>query len=264
MARRALCVGLNDYPLADMDLKGCVNDAGDWAEMLTKHYDFAHDDVTMLLDSEATKAGILGALGNLLAGATRGDVLVFTNSSHGTYVADASGDEMLYDEAICPYDTKDNLIVDDELREMFSGLAAGVRLTVVSDSCFSGTVTRASDGPTPDDRRRRFLNPRLLGMRELKDPITARPRSSQYSESDMHEVLLSGCNDKQFSFDALIGGRYNGAMTATAMEVLARNGYDLTYDEFARQLVADLKASPYDQEPQLEGRSGRRRGRAFS
>ena len=54
-----------------------------------------------------------------------GDVLVFTNSSHGTYVADTTGDEEKYDEAICPYDCADNLIVDDDLRELFANLARG-------------------------------------------------------------------------------------------------------------------------------------------
>jgi hypothetical protein len=266
MAKRALCVGINDYPLADMDLKGCVNDAHDWAKVLTEHYDFARSDVTLLLDADATKTAIRQQLGTLLAGAAKGDVLVFTNSSHGTYVGDTSGDEPSYDEAICPYDTTDELLVDDELRELFSGLKPGVRLTVISDSCFSGTVTRAAElPPTPDDRRRRFLNPKLIGLPEIPEVrAKAKPRSEQFPQSQMKEVLLSGCSDKQYSYDALINGRYNGAMTATAMGVLARNGYDLTYSRLAKELVQDLKTSNYDQEPQLEGRLGLRRRRAFT
>ena len=47
---------------------------------------------------------------------------------------------------------KKNLIVDDELRAAFADLPAGVRLTVVSDSCFSGSVTRGDLPDTPDDR----------------------------------------------------------------------------------------------------------------
>jgi hypothetical protein len=45
-----------------------------------------------------------------------------------------------------------------------------VRLTVISDSCFSGTVTRTTVSEvlpgllkTPDDRRVRFLKPALRG-----------------------------------------------------------------------------------------------------
>jgi len=57
----------------------------------------------------------MAALKNLLKGSKSGDLLVFTNSSHGTYIEDQSGDEEMYDEALCPYDCQDNLIVDDEL-----------------------------------------------------------------------------------------------------------------------------------------------------
>ena len=141
MAKKALCVGINDYPYDGSDLNGCINDAMGWAELLVGHYDFPASDVRLMLDAEATKANILAALKNLLAGAKSGDVLVFTNASHGTYIADTSGDEPRYDEAICPYDCATNLIVDDELRELFTGLTKGVHLVVISDSCFSGTVT---------------------------------------------------------------------------------------------------------------------------
>ena len=55
MVSRALCVGINDYPIRGMDLKGCVNDAKAWAAALTDHYDFATGDVTLLLDGDATK-----------------------------------------------------------------------------------------------------------------------------------------------------------------------------------------------------------------
>ena len=34
MTKRALCVGINDYPGANMDLAGCVNDARDWQALL--------------------------------------------------------------------------------------------------------------------------------------------------------------------------------------------------------------------------------------
>ena len=38
--KRALCVGINDYPVAGADLKGCVNDAKAWAALLIDHFDF--------------------------------------------------------------------------------------------------------------------------------------------------------------------------------------------------------------------------------
>ena len=202
MSKKALCVGINDYPYGSgNDLNGCVNDAKDWAGLLTNKFGFASSDVKVLLDAEATKANIMAALTGLVTGAKSGDLLVFTNSSHGTYLADTSGDEEKYDEAMCPYDCDDgNLIVDDELRELFGKLADGVRLTVISDSCFSGTVTRVAYSDilpglkTPDDRRVRFLSPAFFGKPILRNPWKAKPKGKiKYPESKMKDVLLSGC-----------------------------------------------------------------------
>ena len=107
MTKKALCVGINDYPIAGMDLKGCVNDAKAWSALLRKQYDFTSADVRVLLDKAATHEHVTDGLKALLAGARSGDVLVFTNSSHGTYVADDGRDEAdRYDEAMCPYDCK--------------------------------------------------------------------------------------------------------------------------------------------------------------
>ena len=192
MAKKALCVGINDYPYDGSDLNGCVNDAQAWAELLTDHYNFPASDVTLLLDSQATKANVMAGLKALLAGARSGDVLVFTNSSHGTYVADTSGDEPKYDEAMCPYDCATDLIVDDELREMFTALPKGVRLTVISDSCFSGSVTRVMGG-TPDDRRPRFLDPEKRGAPRLANPMKAQDkRKEKFPESGMATASTIG------------------------------------------------------------------------
>jgi hypothetical protein len=220
MPKKAFCVGINDYPYDGSDLNGCVNDARAWAEVLISHYDFLPADVKLITDAEATKARMIAGIKDLLTGARSGDVLVFTNSSHGTYIADSSGDEPSYAEAMCPYDVADAVLLDDELRELFAELPQGVRLTVISDSCFSGTVTRAIVSEvlpgilkTPDDRRVRFLNPALRGGIVLPNPWKAQPKRQKYAESKMREVLLSGCTDKEYSYDALIGGIYHGAMT---------------------------------------------------
>lgn len=263
--KRALCVGINDYPVRGTDLKGCVNDANAWAALLHDHFGFSAGDITVVLDGQATRSAILGALDALLAGAKRDDILVFTNSSHGTYVVDEDGDETRYDEAICPWDMEENLIVDDELRERFHGLPSGVRLTVISDSCFSGTVTRGGL-PTPDDRRRRFVAPHTLGRPEIpaqrRRALALRPE--RYPESRMRELLVSGCRDNQYSYDAKFGEMYHGAMTYFALDIIASANYRITYDELWDALVVRLDTEGYDQEPQVEGQATARRRQIFA
>lgn len=263
MSKRALCVGINDYPYDGSDLNGCVNDAKAWADLLVSHYEFPAAEVRLLLDAEATKAKIMQGLKSLLAAAKAGDVLVFTNSSHGTYVADTSGDEEKYDEAMCPYDCADNLLVDDELRELFANLAKEVSLTVISDSCFSGTVTRAAVAEvipglkTPDDRRVRFLNPALMGRGVVQNPWKAKPKGKQkYPESGMKDVLLSGCTDKEYSYDARIGGVYHGAMTYYALQAIKEANYQITFRQLHTRLLSLLDDAGYPQHPQLEGTKG--------
>jgi hypothetical protein len=271
MAKRAVCVGINDYPIDGADLKGCVNDANAWASLLADHYDFARDDVTMLLDDQATKANVMDALKTLLAGAGSGDVLVFTNSSHGSQIPDTSGDEA-YDEVMCPYDVRENVVSDDELRELFTDLPRGVRLTVVSDSCHSGTVTRAllediiPGLVTPDDRRVRFLNPALFrGGPILEDPMGAKPRARlAFPQSSMDHLLVAGCRDDEYSYDARIGDAYHGAMTFHAIKAITDAEYRITYRELADKLQTLLDAAGYPQHPQLEGESHDKHRQVFS
>ena len=271
MAKRAFCVGINDYPGDGMDLNGCVNDAKGWASLLIDHYHFSKSDVVLALDAEATKAKVMAGIKNLLAGAKDGDVLVFTNSSHGTYLADTNKDEPGYDEAMCPYDCEQNLIVDDELRELFIGMASGVHLTVISDSCFSGTVTRAAVGEnipglrTPDDRRMRFMSPVLLGRPVLQNPWKATPKAkTKYPASKMKEVLLSGCTDHEYSYDALIGGVYHGAMTYYALKAIKEANYQLTYAQLSSRLNYLLDQADYPQHPQLEGNARNKKRPLFT
>ncbi len=253
-SRRALCVGINNYPFDGSDLKGCVTDAHDWARLLTENFLFPHDNVRLLIDAEATKQNILDGLDWLLSDARSGDHRVFTNASHGTYVVEESGDEEGYDEALCPFDCAKNLIVDDELRVRFSSVPHDVSLVVISDSCHSGTLTRAPVAQTPDDRRARFLNPLLRGDKVLTRPwLSAARHVRQYAEGDMKEILLSGCRATEYSYDALIDGAHHGAMTYYAIKAIRDADCRITYEELHRKLSESLTAAAFPQHPQLEG-----------
>ncbi len=267
MAKKALCVGINDYPYDGSDLNGCVNDARAWARVLKEIYGF--DDIAMLLDAEATKARMMAGLKTLLARARAGDVLVFTNSSHGSYKVDTDGDESRYDECLCPYDVADNDIVDDELRELFENLPPDVHLAVILDNCHSGTATRASVAAsgagfrTPDDRRVRFLNPALRGGKVLENPWRADAnRPTKHPESAMKEVLLSGCSDKEYSYDANIEGTYHGAMTFYAIKAIRESPDLLTYNRLHKRIISLIE--DYPQNPQLEGSNANKRRRIFA
>ena len=153
MAKTALCIGINDYPGTQNDLRGCVNDANDWATALAGR----GFTVSKLLDSQATKAAMVAAFQQLIGNAKSGDTVAITFSGHGTLAPDTSGDEIDgYDEALCPYDIQQgNVLLDDEIHQLFGKRPEGVRLILLSDSCHSGTVTRnAPSDPDATDAPR--------------------------------------------------------------------------------------------------------------
>lgn len=269
MAKKALCVGINDYPGSSNDLSGCVNDANDWKDLLKNTFGFT--SIKMLLDAQATKANITSELTSLVNNATAGDVVVFTFSGHGTWIPDTSADEFDgRDEALCAHD---NIIVDDDIRAIIKNINKNARLTIISDSCHSGTVTKEMIRHSAEYKiersgqdfapRRRFMPPELVkDLYELN--FTANPFLSMFSFAlplfhhvfslfrDVPELLISGCKDNEYSYDAYINGRYNGAMSATAINII-QSDPKMTYDDFFTKLRNYLPSLSYPQSPQMNG-----------
>lgn len=273
MSKKALCIGINNYPGTDMDLSGCVNDAQDWAATLAAR-GFA---VTTLLDAQATKAAMQAAIRELVQGAARGDSLVITFSGHGTYAPDENGDEPDgLDEALCPYDIKSgNVLIDDEIHALFAQRAAGVRILLISDSCHSGTVIRAAptDPDATDAARARFL-PMGSWLPEDKLPRAANgtPATQVALVSTLSpwagvvtsaggDLLMAGCAEgpNNFSYDAKIAGRFNGAFTYYALKALKNLPAGAAYADWHAEVRKHLPSASYPQTPQLFGSKAARR-----
>lgn len=256
--RRAVCVGINDYPGSFNDLSGCVNDANDWAEVLQGTFGF--NDISMILDAQATRDAMLQALKNLVIEAGPGDVLAFTYSGHGTWEYDQpNGDEAdNRDEALCAHDGN---ILDDELREILTQIHPEAFMTIISDSCHSGSVTRSQlarreRGARSPENHSEYTKARYMPPENDLDayrvPLLPIRQRVMYPESSMPTLLLTGCNALEYSYDAYINGRYNGAMTAMALLIM-RNEPQLTYREFHNKLRILLPSTQYPQSPQCEG-----------
>lgn len=245
--KKAFCVGINNYPGTSNDLQGCVNDANDWSELL-QGFGFTVD---VLLDSQATRQNVKVALQELVTNAAAGDVVVFTYSGHGTQVPDISDDEGdVYDEAIYVYD---GTILDDDFRNIIKSINPEALLVVICDSCFSGTVTRAA---AIEIARPRYIS---LGVK----PGSKRRQRFLYPEEEMMELLISGCSDSEYSYDAVINGRFNGAMSAMAISTIKQNS-QASYSEFYSNLRMLLPSSEYPQTPQLEGSDSHKAGQLFA
>ena len=228
---------------------------------------------TVLLTKKATRAQSLAAMRKAAKQLRKGDLFFLTYSGHGGQVPDVTGEETdKQDETWCLYDGQ---FIDDELYFELSHFAAGVRILVLSDSCHSGTVTRAV--PPPPDRTRvtgrSKMMPPAVAIRTYRehqafynklqhdvakaagkgavDPDSAlaqlavSPRLTAIAKDCKAAVILiSGCQDNQTSMD----GDHNGAFTEQVLTAWNHGNFRGNYAQFHAAVKAGL---PADQTPNL-------------
>lgn len=240
----ALCVGLN-YPGTSAALRGCVNDANDWADALrARRY-----DVAVVL--EPTKQELIANLLGIIERASYGSRIVFTYSGHGTWVPDADGDEPDgRDEAlVCSDYRQGGILLDDELLSIFGMRKYGVRAVILSDSCHSGSVSRfAGSASKAGTAVARFMPPGEFLSDEDKARATAVEGVPPRGTPRKGTVLISGCADPEYSYDASFNGRANGAFTYYALQALGKSRH---FSEWYRNIRKALPTTQYPQTPQL-------------
>ncbi len=253
----ALCVGINDYPGLDADLRGCVNDARDWEDLLVNH----GYTVFTLLDAAANKYNIITELRRLVDTAGWADRIVFTYSGHGTWLPDTDGDEAdARDEALVCHDHQlGGLLTDDELQAIFGDLSYGTGALIVSDSCHSGTMTRGLADTHVVDRHPRFLSPALL-LEDMTEERAVAMERLPASTPRRTASLISGCTDLEYSYDAEFKGRPNGAFTYAALQAY-EPGINLA--AWYARIRGWLPSDSYPQTPQLTASAYRRNVRAL-
>ena len=188
--RRALLVGINQYPDPANRLEGCVNDVFLMSSVL-QECGLAAQDIRVVLDQRATTQGILDRLHWLLDAVPDGGERVLFYSGHGAQIPtyDMKGEVDHLDECLVPWDfdwTAAHAIRDKQFVELYSQLSYRTRFVAIFDCCHSGGLTR-DGGPRirginpPDDIRHRMLEwDAKLGMwrrRDLPTPNESLARS---------------------------------------------------------------------------------------
>jgi metacaspase-1 len=247
----SLHIGLNAVNPADYSgwggpLAACEFDARDMAA-IAKAQGMAS---TVLFTKEATRAKALAGIRAAAKQLKSGDLFFMTYSGHGGQVDDVSGEEDdKLDETWCLYDGQ---LIDDELYLELSRFGDGVRVLVLSDSCHSGTVTRAA----PPPERARAMPPSIakkvyadhkafydgLQRQVMKgskgapmDPDAALAHvavsgrlTNIAAKAKAAILLISGCQDNQTSMD----GDHNGAFTEQVLKVWSDGTYKGNYAKF--------------------------------
>ena len=249
-------------------LAACEFDANDMAAIAASR----GMEVSKLLTRQGTRKAVLAGLRKAAKALKAGDLFFLSYSGHGGQVPDASGDEPdKQDETWCLYDGQ---LIDDELYFELAGFASEVRILVLSDSCHSGTVTRARPPPPPPGTRiklmpadvalrvyeqhQRFYDKLQLdvaqaaGRASLEDPdavlssLAVQGGRVQSIAKRMRAaaILISGCQDNQTSLD----GDHNGAFTGQLRRVWNNGKFAGSYAQWHAQIVAGM---PPSQSPNL-------------
>lgn len=252
----SLNIGLNyvdpgHYAGWDGALVACEADAEDM-EVIAKSRGY---QTKKLFTKQATRKNVLNHVGQAAKTLKKGDTFLFTYSGHGGQLPDRNHDESdALDETWCLYDGE---VIDDEINVLFTKFAEGVRIFMLSDSCHSGTVNRAayralrSTGvlsmltDTVETERLaappHFKDmPAGIAMRTYRDnkamydAIMAKlPKEDPVPSIKATVLLISGCQDNQFSSD----GAFNGLFTANLLRVWNSGKFRGNYRTFHRRIV---------------------------
>lgn len=257
----SLHIGINlvdpdHYQGWDGALSGCERDAHDMVA-LAESRGFG---TSMLLTSEATAEMVSGAISAAAEALTAGDIFFLTYSGHGGQIPDANSDEDDHlDETWVLYDRE---LIDDELWALYATFQPGVRIVVLSDSCHSGTVTRApryretylphtaaigaAGDVKPDQIKTKNLphdieRKTYMAHREMYNGIqmSLPPGGANKGEIGADILLISGCADNQLSGDT----PENGVFTGNLKRVWQDGTFEGSYREFYAELSNLMPAS---------------------
>ncbi len=139
----AVIVGIADYPGTANDLSYSVQDAIAVRQALLKDgISWAPERIVLLLDEQATKEAVRGAIQVFAEHMSSNDTLVFYFSGHGALGEGPDG----VHGYLCTYGlTYEAFIREDELADWLGATPFG-RLVVMLDACYSGAHIRSPVG----------------------------------------------------------------------------------------------------------------------
>jgi len=141
----ALVVGIDQYQQLPI-LQTAVHDASAIEAVLQQRYGF---QTKLLLDAQATRAGIVNALSEYRQSLTDDDSLLIYYAGHGQY--DKAADKAYWLPVDAVLNSPAYWISADDITTIVRVLPA-MHVLIVSDSCFSGGLTRdAGASPRADD-----------------------------------------------------------------------------------------------------------------
>lgn len=248
----SLHIGLNEVDEghygSKFQLDGCENDALAM-DAIARVAGFSK--VTTLLREQALSQTVLDAIDYAATTLKANDIFFLSFSGHGGLVDNGPGpaDEPV-DQAWALYD---RFLIDDELYEKWTAFNPGVRIIVLSDSCFSGTITsflqyKLGIEAIPQD----VLDSPPGKVRAIPLDVAAeiyRRHYDLYSEIqlglvDIHDepvdasvLLIAACQEWQLALDQKPHGLFTQALLDVWQDGRFPSDYEVLWEATANEVI---------------------------
>lgn len=201
------------------------------------------EESIVLLNEDATRDTVKDAIISASKRLIDGDMLFISYSGHGTYIKDMDGDEEDgKDEAWCLYN---GFLLDDELLQLWT-LFADVRIFLVSDSCHSGTISKAPMGGNRENMivSKLFSTAKAkqvyLKNKEFYDSVKSKASVAKEEDVKARVKLIAGCQDDESSY--VLPFAENSLLTTELNAVWDVGQFVGTTDDFFEQIKQRVEA----------------------
>jgi len=273
--KRALIIAIGNYPDPEKNL---------WVELSSLHdvplvqtalekQNFKPENIALLLDEQATRAGIEKALDSLINVCKPGDIVVIHVSSHGQQLEDDNVNEELdgLDECIVPYGAvyspdkslfsrySAGYLRDDVFGEKITRLRNKIQSTgdvlVTLDACHSGTGTRGggkargNNAPmvSPNFDKKKAAPKDANGVFKDNNGTALNKNAATY-------VVISGAQAKEKNFECLDDeGNTAGSLSYAFSKAISTLDGNITYRTLFAQIEDVMREKAPQQKPVLEG-----------
>ena len=268
----ALLVGIDAYPEGVPQLYGAVNDINAFEAYLSGRMMDGEFNLHLLklLDSQATRQGVIDGFRKHLKQAGPQDVALFYYTGHGSQEVAPEEfrpiePDMMNETLVC-FDSRTSAgsdLADKEIALLIAEVEEkNPHFVIIMDCCHSGSGTRDAQQfnsirQAPTDTRQRpiesYLFPKERMMAARAQAEAPKGKSSGWqSLPNARHVLLAACQDIQTAKEHIAESKSWGAFSFFLRNALESANGPLTYRDLFKQAQARVRASVRDQNPQLE------------
>jgi hypothetical protein len=253
----ALLIAINNYPIPEHCLNGCINDLEAMKEYLQERSDADVYAVRFreLKNEEATRQQIIEAFDHFNEAKT-GDVCLLFYSGHGSQMDAPEAfwpfeKDKLLETLVC-YDSRINNgydLADKELGYLIWKATQGrqVHFTAIMDCCHAGTNTR-------DLKIKRRMTDTNGNRKNIQQFLGY----EQYNESSVltiyksDHVQIAAARSDQVAKELEISGKQWGVFTYSLLETLRQSNTLISYSDLLPPVALKVAYYVNDQYPQLD------------